>query len=228
MFFAKQFSVLLVSGLAIGPVAAQEYTDSELLGLFETQRDAFGSATNNELGKTRGLTLVTVDDVQTSSETQPLAQSDLSTNQTGDTVTIAGADTTTLPTDQNTALATVQPVVFGKLAPELQVNIRIDFGFDSAALDKDQLPKLAQLCKVMKDSDINQFRIVGHTDSSGSDTYNEKLSLLRAEEVRRYLVSNCGMSGNRLEAIGLGERFPFNPDQPRADDNRRVEFQALS
>jgi OOP family OmpA-OmpF porin len=108
------------------------------------------------------------------------------------------------------------------------VNVRIEFAFDSAALSDDQLPALTQLCNVMKGSDIKMFRIVGHTDASGSDSYNEKLSLLRAEEVQRHMTTSCGIKAPRMEAIGLGERFLFDPANPDADGNRRVEFQALS
>lgn len=115
-----------------------------------------------------------------------------------------------------------------ELAPDEQVNIQIKFDFDSAALREDQKPKLATLCQVMQNVDVEVFRIVGHTDASGSASYNERLSLLRAEEVKRYLVGDCGIAETRLQAVGVGEQFPLDKDDPRADANRRVEFQALS
>jgi outer membrane protein OmpA-like peptidoglycan-associated protein len=118
--------------------------------------------------------------------------------------------------------------MFGKLEPELQVNVRVEFDFDSAVLSAAEKPKLEQLCAAMKPSDIKLFRIAGHTDTSGTETYNENLSLLRAEEVKRYFTDECGMAATRLEAIGLGERFLHNSDDPKASENRRVEFQALS
>lgn len=79
----------------------------------------------------------------------------------------------------------------------------------------------------MKAVDVQLFQIVGHTDSSGSASYNENLSLLRAKEVKRHLVSECGIPETRLEAVGMGESVPFNAADPRSDENRRVEFQAL-
>jgi OOP family OmpA-OmpF porin len=109
-----------------------------------------------------------------------------------------------------------------------QVNIQISFDFDSAALREDQKPKLATLCNVMQKIDIQLFRIVGHTDASGSAEYNQKLSQLRAEEVKRYMTTECGIASDRLEAVGVGKDFLFNKDDPRSDENRRVEFQALS
>ena len=108
-----------------------------------------------------------------------------------------------------------------------QVNVKISFDFDSAALREDEKPKLASLCEAMKAVDVAVFQIIGHTDSAGSAAYNENLSLLRAQEVKRHMVSSCGIDENRLQAIGLGESAPLDPDDPRSDVNRRVEFQAL-
>jgi len=133
-----------------------------------------------------------------------------------------------VPTTSAEGKTEVAPVVYSQIEKDDQVNIRITFDFDSAVLRADEKPKLATLCEAMKAVDVELFRIVGHTDASGSDSYNEKLSLLRAEEVKRYLVNDCGLAPTRLEAVGMGKRFLYNTDDPRADENRRVEFQALS
>ena len=109
-----------------------------------------------------------------------------------------------------------------------QVNIRITFDFDSSALREDQKPRLASLCNVMRNIDIERFRVVGHTDAVGSHAYNQRLSLMRAQEVKRYLVNECGIAEDRLEAVGVGPDFLYDTDDPRSPDNRRVEFQALS
>lgn len=125
------------------------------------------------------------------------------------------------------ASASVQPA-YSAVAREDQVNVQISFDFDSAALRSDQKPKLATLCAVMQGIDVAQFQIIGHTDSKGSAQYNEQLSLLRAQEVKRHLVDDCGIDAARLQAVGLGEQAPINSNDPRAEENRRVEFQALS
>lgn len=138
------------------------------------------------------------------------------TNQEG----AAGAQTESAP---QSAAAT-----YVELNPEEQVNIQISFDFDSAALRDDQKTKLTTLCEVMQGSDLGNFRIIGHTDASGSASYNEKLSLLRAQEVKRYLTGDCGIAEERLDAVGVGEAFPLDKQDPRGDVNRRVEFQALS
>lgn len=109
-----------------------------------------------------------------------------------------------------------------------QVNVRITFDFDSSALREDQKPRLATLCTVMRDIDIERFRIVGHTDAVGSHDYNLRLSMMRAQEVKRHLVNDCGIAEERLEATGVGPDHLYNPDDPRSPENRRVEFQALS
>ncbi|MCB9666048.1 MAG: OmpA family protein [Alphaproteobacteria bacterium] len=72
---------------------------------------------------------------------------------------------------------------------------------------------------------IERVRVEGHTDSQGSDTYNEDLSERRALAVRQYLI-DAGISPARLLATGFGERFPVAPNgtaEGRAQ-NRRVEF----
>ncbi len=152
-----------------------------------------------EKQKTRGLVLVPSDNT---------APAETTTEQA--TTTVAAAEPTYTEVDKAD-----------------QVNIKIKFDFDSATLRDDQKPQLATLCEVMKAVDVKLFQIVGHTDSSGSASYNENLSLLRAKEVKRHLVTECGIAENRLEAIGMGESAPFNADDPRSDENRRVEFQAL-
>lgn len=131
-------------------------------------------------------------------------------------------------TDTTTDVAAQPDTTYVDMGDDLEINIQIRFDFDSAALRNDEKPKLAAMCEAMSTSDINLFRIVGHTDSSGSAAYNQRLSLLRAEEVKRHLVSECGIAPARLEAVGVGEDHPFDANDPRADANRRVEFQALS
>lgn len=126
-----------------------------------------------------------------------------------------------------TAPATDDSTTYAAVDQKDQVNIQVAFDFDSAALRDDQKAKLVTLCQVMQAVDVAVFQIIGHTDSSGKASYNERLSLLRAQEVKRHLVSSCGIDENRLEAVGMGESVPFDTQDTRSDENRRVEFQAL-
>ncbi|MFD1343694.1 OmpA family protein [Litorisediminicola beolgyonensis] len=220
MRFRTNLSLVCAALVAAAPAVAQnDLSVEEILERLEKQKQVFNEAETSGLGETRGLKLVTVEDV----DAESAAPSD------SVAVSAQGNGTATDPDEPIQAAADPnQPLVFGQLAPELQVNLQITFGFDSAALADSEKPKLDKMCAVLKQSDINLFRIVGHTDTSGSAEYNERLSVLRAKEVARYLVEDCGVAASRLQTIGMGERFPYNTADPRADENRRVEFQALS
>lgn len=110
----------------------------------------------------------------------------------------------------------------------VRIDVPIVFDFDSALIRADQRQRLDAVCDAIRTSTVGRLQIIGHTDASGSAAYNANLSRLRADEVKRFLVDDCGIQPERLEAVGVGEEFPANPNDPTADENRRVEFQALS
>lgn len=216
----------LIAGLALCATLvpagawAQDLSEAELLELFLAQRDAYKAAVEGNTGLTRGLKLVTADDVQIATEVEKVPEP--ATGTTDTTVATAAEPAT------ETVVKAAEPVIVADMPDAIKVDVRIEFAFDSAALDETQKPKLAKLCNVMRTADIQLFRIIGHTDASGSDDYNERLSRLRAEEVQRFFVNDCGVEASRLEAVGLGERFLLEGTAPDSDENRRVEFQALS
>ena len=74
-----------------------------------------------------------------------------------------------------------------------------------------------------------RFAIEGHTDSIGNDAANMKLSLLRAEKIKAYLVEKTGVSASLFEARGFGESNPVadNNTQAGRQQNRRVVIIAL-
>jgi OmpA-OmpF porin, OOP family len=225
-------SLAICASLVPGGSFAQDLSEQELLELFLAQRDAYKAAVEGKTSLTRGLTLVTADDVAIATEVEKTETATTETTAT-DTTTTSTEDTTVAATEDSTSttetqVTTNETATLVKMPADLGVNIRIEFAFDSAALDDVQKPKLQKLCNVMKASDINLFRIIGHTDAKGSDDYNERLSRLRAEEVQRFFINDCGVDAARLEAVGLGERFLLENATPDSDENRRVEFQALS
>lgn len=118
-------------------------------------------------------------------------------------------------------------IEFTPVEAENQVNIRIGFDFDSAALREGERAKLAPLCAAMTEMADTRFRVIGHTDASGEGGYNDNLSLRRALSVQNYLDSGCGISAGRLEAVGVGERYLADSTDPASAINRRVEFQAV-
>lgn len=140
-------------------------------------------------------------------------------------ITIIGEDGTA----QTGAIENVQPISndYVELPINEQVFVSVSFDFNSDILRDDQKPKLTTLCQAMTNVAVDQFRIVGHTDASGSAEYNMDLSIRRAEAVKDYLVSSCGLDASRLLAIGKGEEVLVNETDPRAVENRRVEFQAV-
>jgi outer membrane protein OmpA-like peptidoglycan-associated protein len=171
-------------------------------------------AANFKKQKTRGLALVTPTAKVTNTSTTEITATD-----TTATAKIAEPTLTSIAVDD---------IAIAIVPKSEQVNINISFDFDSAALRPDQAPKLVTLCSALIAADVKSIRILGHTDSSGSAQYNERLSKLRAVEVKRHLANDCDIAPERMEAVGVGERIPFDPENPRADANRRVEFQALS
>ena len=101
----------------------------------------------------------------------------------------------------------------------------VNFGYDSSALSATAQSNLDKLAKVLKDNPDTNINIYGHTDSRGTEAYNQSLSERRANSVRQYLISK-GISSTRLFAMGVGESEPVatnNTDAGRAE-NRRVEF----
>lgn len=234
---------LLLAAVALAAssvsLSAQTLSDEEILQRFMVQREAY-TAARTGTGSTRGLSIVTVEDLENPPGGAEVAGTGPEQGDPGgddSTVIVSGADDTTPGTDSSGGLVevagndtppSIDPTQVGILPEELQVNVRISFDYDSAVIKADQQPVLDQMCRVMESSDIKLFRIMGHTDAAGSDAYNERLSFMRAEEVKRRLVSDCGIAPDRLEAMGLGKRFLFDKANPKAAENRRVEFQALS
>jgi outer membrane protein OmpA-like peptidoglycan-associated protein len=90
------------------------------------------------------------------------------------------------------------------------------------AIAKDRLNEVA---KAVKDQGYKAIVVEGHTDSRGSDTANEELSLRRAEAVRVHLVSQ-GIDANKITAVGRGEATPVasNESAEGRANNRRVEL----
>jgi outer membrane protein OmpA-like peptidoglycan-associated protein len=105
------------------------------------------------------------------------------------------------------------------------LSLPIQFAFDSAEIlpsARAQLDALAEGVRLLPDT--TRVVIEGHTDAAGSDSYNQELSLRRAQSVKRYLVAAHGIEGSRLRAMGLGEYAPLVGLAPHAPENRRVQF----
>lgn len=103
----------------------------------------------------------------------------------------------------------------------------INFDFDSASINADSLPLLNEFGNALKNSFSDALILIaGHTDSKGSNEYNQNLSEMRAEAVVEYLTESHGISPATLRAKGFGETQPIaaNDTEEHRLKNRRVEF----
>jgi outer membrane protein OmpA-like peptidoglycan-associated protein len=84
---------------------------------------------------------------------------------------------------------------------------------------------LERVAAFMNENPTTRVIIEGHTDSRGSDSYNEELSRRRADAVKAALATR-GITGDRIDAVGRGEAFPVATNESRAgqQQNRRVEI----
>lgn len=102
-----------------------------------------------------------------------------------------------------------------------------DFVFDSGSANIKQaaIENFGKVTEFMDDYPNRQIRIEGHTDSSGSDALNMKLSKQRASAVKQLLV-NYGIKASRMTAVGMGESAPIASNKTKAGKakNRRVEI----
>lgn len=128
----------------------------------------------------------------------------------------------------------VEDLVVKETETEVRVDLAADvlFDFDKA----DLLPKAEETLQKALDfvKERNKggvVRIEGHTDAKGSDSYNQKLSLRRADSVKKWFMGH-GLGGMRFTTEGFGAKQPVAPNQkPDGSDdpvgrqkNRRVEI----
>ncbi|NML14182.1 outer membrane protein OmpA [Azohydromonas caseinilytica] len=102
------------------------------------------------------------------------------------------------------------------------------FDFDKAVLKPEARAKLDDLVSKTGGVNLEVIIAVGHTDSVGTDAYNQRLSVRRAEAVKAYLVSK-GVEKNRVYTEGKGEKQPVadNKTAEGRAKNRRVEIEVV-
>lgn len=217
----NKLGAFLASAALASPFAAsaQNLTAEDILALLQAQQ----SQLSTDLGTARTLEFVT--------ESNPDAGSDAGMSM----VTEIPSDALSASTDG------------GAIPQEMVIDLTIFFEFDSALLKTESKSQVDALCTAIRTNEEakaamaleagstaavatapqGSYQIIGHTDSSGSVQYNLSLSQARADEVVRYMVRECGIDGNILQAVGMGEAKLKDPSDPRADANRRVEIQVV-
>jgi outer membrane protein OmpA-like peptidoglycan-associated protein len=131
-------------------------------------------------------------------------------------------------------VATVQEVrqamrSLGAQETNLEVRVALPadvlFDFDKADIRGDAASALAHLATVIRAYPSGRVELEGHTDAKGDDAYNQRLSLRRAESVKRWLAEREGIAAERFTTRGAGESRPVasNDDDVGRQKNRRVE-----
>lgn len=117
-----------------------------------------------------------------------------------------------------------------KIAIGKTITLRnIFFDFDKATIRPESANELDRLIKLLNENPTIRIELGSHTDSKGSDDYNQKLSQSRSQSVVTYLIGK-GISADRLVAKGYGETVPVatNDTEEGRQLNRRTDFKILS
>lgn len=120
--------------------------------------------------------------------------------------------------------ASVKPVE-PPVSEVITLNGNVLFAYNQSELMPEARSELDSLMAKLQNTDVVSVKVVGHTDSQGSDAYNQKLSERRASSVAAYLLSQ-GLAPNKLTSEGRGESQPVadNDTEEGRAQNRRVEL----
>ncbi|PYC22610.1 porin [Aquipseudomonas alcaligenes] len=110
-------------------------------------------------------------------------------------------------------------------AETVRVELDVKFDFDKAKVKEESYGDIKNLADFMNQYPQTSTTVEGHTDSVGTDAYNQKLSERRAGAVREVLVNQYGVSAERVGSVGYGESRPVADNATEAGRavNRRVE-----
>ena len=117
-----------------------------------------------------------------------------------------------------------------------RMTIHVNFDFDKSKIRKADKAKLKKAIDFVRKYPDAKVALEGHTDSIGTEKYNQKLSEKRAEAVKQYLIKEGAVDKARISSTGYGELKPIAPnktekgrDNPKGRaENRRVEVLIIS
>ena len=139
----------------------------------------------------------------------------------------SGAASITVPDAANLNVGEIKSAsICQTLLDDLKSGKKINFAYDKAEIrGAESFDLLNSLASAAKQCSAFQVNIEGHTDSDGSEAYNQRLSEARANLVVAYLSQN-GVERNRMTATGYGETKPVGANSTDAGkaQNRRIEF----
>ncbi|TBU77600.1 hypothetical protein DNK06_14890 [Pseudomonas daroniae] len=118
-----------------------------------------------------------------------------------------------------------EPVAPEPVAEAVRVELDVKFDFDKSQVKQESYGDIQSLADFMKQYPQTTTVVEGHTDSVGTDAYNQALSERRANAVREVLVNQYGVGDTRVNAVGYGESRPVadNATEEGRAINRRVE-----
>lgn len=132
------------------------------------------------------------------------------------------------PNDENThALCPGEPVLPpDPYAEEVVIELGVEFEFDSAVIASSYDSEIGAAATAMRDHPDVRAVVEGHTDSVGTEQYNQSLSQRRADSVRVMFVDKNGVNPTQISAVGKGESEPVasNDTEEGRARNRRVEL----
>nr|WP_286946456.1 OmpA family protein [Pseudomonas sp. UBA6718] len=110
-------------------------------------------------------------------------------------------------------------------AETVRVELDVKFDFDKSKVKEESYGDIKNLADFMNQYPQTSTTVEGHTDSVGTDAYNQKLSERRANAVREVLVNQYGVGAERVGSVGYGESRPVADNATEAGRavNRRVE-----
>ena len=128
--------------------------------------------------------------------------------------------------DMRNALAQSEAIAVEREGNVLALTFKSDFTFavNSSALRSGLYAELDRVAQILATYPQTTILVAGHTDSTGSDEYNMKLSQQRADSVKNALVQR-GVAPQRISAVGYGEGQPVGDNETEfgRQQNRRVE-----
>lgn len=111
------------------------------------------------------------------------------------------------------------------LTKTIQKSLYVEFDLNKTIVKRTSYSEIEEFANYLKQYVNSELVLEGHTDSSGSDNYNMRLSEARAAAVKRVLVEQYAIDANRIDTVGMGETQPI-ADNSTVDgraQNRRVE-----
>ncbi|MEF9427259.1 MAG: OmpA family protein [Candidatus Mariimomonas ferrooxydans] len=111
-----------------------------------------------------------------------------------------------------------------------KLTVHVNFDFDKPKIKQQDYQKLNEAIEFIKKYPDARIVVEGHTDSIGTEEYNQKLSTKRAEAVMKYFITNGNIDESRISSGGYGESRPIETNKTRSGraQNRRSDILILS